>query len=140
MSRTAPKLFTVELANAMLPLVRAIVADVVETAVRLRDLHLSLEPLRQAGTLDQAHAEEVRPLVVEFESGQQRLQELETELNALGVELKDCFTGLVDFRSLQDDREVYLCWRLGEPEVAHWHELDAGFIGRRPIDQPVAQA
>lgn len=140
MARSSPKLFTVDQANAMLPLVRAIVGDVVETAVRLRDLHGSLEPLRHAGVLDEAHAEEVQPLIEEFESGQERLQELERELNALGVELKDCFTGLVDFRSLQDDREVYLCWRLGEPEVAHWHELDAGFRGRRKIDLPVAQA
>ena len=40
---------------------------------------------------------------------------------------------LVDFLGRKDGREVYLCWRLGEPEVAYWHELDAGYTGRRPL-------
>ena len=55
------------------------------------------------------------------------------ELNKLGVELKGPLDGLCDFYSILDGREVYLCWRLGEPEVAHWHELNAGIIGRRPL-------
>jgi hypothetical protein len=67
------------------------------------------------------------------ERDQERLQECAQELHHLGIELKDPFTGLVDFPSILDDHEVYLCWRLGEPEVAHWHELDAGFAGRRKL-------
>ena len=42
--------------------------------------------------------------------------------------------GLVDFYGLRDDRLVYLCWRLGEERITHWHDLDAGVDGRRPID------
>jgi hypothetical protein len=41
--------------------------------------------------------------------------------------------GLCDFYSVMDGREVFLCWRLGEPEVSYWHELDAGFAGRQPL-------
>jgi hypothetical protein len=41
--------------------------------------------------------------------------------------------GLVDFPSLMDGRIVYLCWRLGEPEVLHWHELKSGFAGRQSL-------
>jgi len=52
--------------------------------------------------------------------------------------LKDYFTGLVDFPSRLDGREVYLCWRFGEDEIAHWHELDAGFAGRQKIRQSAA--
>ena len=58
---------------------------------------------------------------------------IETNCSKLDVELKDYFTGLIDFPCWMDDREVYLCWRLGEPEVAHWHELDAGFAGRQKL-------
>jgi hypothetical protein len=47
--------------------------------------------------------------------------------------VKDPATGLIDFRSLRGGREVYLCWRLGEGEIAWWHELDAGFQGRQPL-------
>jgi hypothetical protein len=61
------------------------------------------------------------------------MEEYVRELKALGVELKDYFTGLIDFPSLMDGRPVYLCWRLGEPEVAHWHELEAGVAGRQKL-------
>ena len=61
------------------------------------------------------------------------MHEYEHELQQLGVELKDYFTGLIDFPCWMDGREVYLCWRLGEPEVGHWHELDDGFAGRQKL-------
>jgi len=59
-------------------------------------------------------------------------------LSSLGIELKDLGTGLVDFPALHEGRTVYLCWQLGEPEVAFWHELDTGFAGRMPIDDGFA--
>ena len=51
----------------------------------------------------------------------------------LGVEPKNAVEGLVDFPSIMDDRVVYLCWKLDEPEVLYWHEVDAGFAGRQPL-------
>ena len=45
--------------------------------------------------------------------------------------------GLVDFRSLREDRPIFLCWRLGEQRITHWHEIDGGFEGRQPIDGAV---
>jgi hypothetical protein len=51
-----------------------------------------------------------------------------------GVVVKDIDRGLVDFPALRDGREVFLCWQLGEDEVAHWHELETGYGGRRPLD------
>jgi len=51
----------------------------------------------------------------------------------LGVEPKNGPEGLVDFPAVLDGRPVYLCWKLGEPEVLHWHDLDAGFRGRQPL-------
>jgi hypothetical protein len=69
----------------------------------------------------------------EFERDQERIQGYVQELHNLGVELKDYVTGLIDFPCWMDNREVYLCWRLGEPEVAHWHEVEAGFQGRRKL-------
>ncbi len=54
-------------------------------------------------------------------------------LHELGVELKDPAIGLIDFRSLREGRIIYLCWRLGEPTIAYWHDLDTGFAGRQPL-------
>jgi hypothetical protein len=55
------------------------------------------------------------------------------EIAALGCVIKDVELGLVDWPAWHDGRAVWLCWRLGEPEVGFWHDLDAGFAGRRPV-------
>ena len=52
-----------------------------------------------------------------------------------GIELKDLQTGLVDFPAMREGREVFLCWRLDEPEVGYWHEIETGFSGRLPVDE-----
>ena len=51
----------------------------------------------------------------------------------LGILIKDVDTGLVDFPHMREEREVYLCWRLGEPKVEFWHDVDSGFSGRQPL-------
>ncbi|HSP54867.1 MAG TPA: DUF2203 domain-containing protein, partial [Dehalococcoidia bacterium] len=56
-------------------------------------------------------------------------------VNDMGCELKDLDRGLVDFRSIIGDQEIYLCWMLGEEHITHWHDLDAGFAGRRPLEE-----
>jgi hypothetical protein len=50
-----------------------------------------------------------------------------------GIVIRDIDRGLIDFPALIDGREVYLCWELGEDEVTHWHDLDAGYGGRQPL-------
>ena len=57
------------------------------------------------------------------------------ELRELEVVLRDLDRGLLDFPSLRDGREVYLCWQEGEDAIEFWHEPEAGFAGRRPIDR-----
>jgi hypothetical protein len=55
------------------------------------------------------------------------------QLEAMDIVLRDAYRGLVDFPSIRDGEEIYLCWEAGEPRVAYWHEPDAGFAGRRPL-------
>jgi hypothetical protein len=55
------------------------------------------------------------------------------ELGEMGVVLRDIDRGLIDFPALVDEREVYLCWQLGEDRVSFWHDLEAGFQGRQPL-------
>jgi hypothetical protein len=50
------------------------------------------------------------------------------------IVLRDLDRGLIDFPSMRDGAEVYLCWQVGEDEISFWHELEAGFAGRRPLD------
>lgn len=135
---TGIKLLTTQEANAILPHVR-------RSLGRLRDLKSKL--LR-----DQAQAEieqmtgsdgegnllpETRKAVaaiLERLSCNARAFEQELEaLAALGAQLKDLDQGLVDFYSRRGGEVVFLCWREGEDKVAHWHTLEAGFRGRRPL-------
>ena len=135
--RPKKKYYSLAEANATLPLLRVILRDITALATVLRDRYQRLVRLQNTKGLDQAHREEVQQLVEEFERGQQQMNEYEMELDKLGIELKDYYTGLIDFRHKRDGREVYLCWKLGEPDISHWHELDAGFSGRQKLETPV---
>ena len=135
------KYYTVEEANKTLPLVRAIVGDVVRqfhTVNELRQRFAAVTHDRRRRQSD-AYSEELAQSQREMQAEEEKLAAYIEELNKLGVELKGP-DGLCDFYSLMDGREVYLCWRLGEPEVMHWHELIAGFAGRKPIDGALAGA
>jgi|SRR5581483_7441918 len=136
-ARTAKKYYTVEEANAALPLLRLILRDITALAGEMRDRHDRLK--RQlGGALSPAHQEELQVLQAEFERNQEQMRAYEEELAKLHVELKDYFTGLVDFPARRGGRDVYLCWKLGEPAVTHWHELDAGFAGRQKLTPDAA--
>ncbi len=132
---TSKRYFSVDEANRMLPLVRRIVGDVVTQAQVVSDLQIRLDAVRsltKKTTENDPYSEETALSRTEFDAEQAKLSEYVEELVKLGIELK-ALDGLCDFPAMHDGREVYLCWRLGEPEVAHWHEVDAGFAGRQPI-------
>ncbi|HEX3872248.1 MAG TPA: DUF2203 domain-containing protein [Pirellulales bacterium] len=133
--RNEGKVFTVEQANHVLPLIRSIVKDLVELSREVIDRRQRVSELRATRKENSTgvYADELRQAEAELEHDAEQLQEYITELRNLGVEPKSGPDGLVDFPSMIDGRVVYLCWKLGEPEVLHWHELDAGFAGRQPL-------
>lgn len=126
--------FTVDQANRMLPLVSAIVSDLVDQYRDLCERRDRLELIRARGNESRPlYREELDEMGRQLERDVERLKELVQELEQLGVEFKDPNMGLVDFLTSIDGRDAYLCWKLGEPEVQYWHELDAGFRGRQPL-------
>ena len=129
-----PRLFTVEEANAMLPLVKSIARDLCDRSREVNELRerLALLDNRQRNDAD-VFSQEVTQIREEYQSRCEEIEALANELVELGIEPKNGPEGLVDFPSMMDGRIVYLCWKLGEPEVLHWHELDAGFAARQPL-------
>jgi len=132
------KYYTLEAANRTLPLVNAIVRDIVELYSDVHERRERLAKVRQrrgASRHDDRspYTEELEHIEQELDKDIDRLRAFTDELQKLGVELKDPVSGLVDFHSRMDGREVYLCWKLGEEEIAYWHELDAGFSGRQSL-------
>lgn len=127
------ELFTLEQANAMLPLVRAIASDLAslsrEVVERRRRLSL-LMSRRDPNDRDLYH-EELVQVEEDLEQDAKQLHEYVEELRALGVEPADGPEGIVTFPSVLDGRRVCLSWKLGEPEVLYWHEPDAGHRRRQ---------
>ena len=127
-----PVLFTLAEANALLPRLTPILSALQGRKAELDEVRRALAGLLPA-MRGNGHGAEAADL-------EGRLQALAAEITAevrqvaaLGVEVKDLDQGLIDFPSLRDGRIVYLCWRLGEGPIAYWHEVDAGFAGRRPL-------
>ena len=124
------KTFTIEQANRTLPLVRRIVQDIVDHYARWQELVKSLDVLAAGPSPD---AVQIDRLQRHIQAEARAIDGFVRELNDLGAEMKGFDIGLVDFPGEVDGHPAYLCWRLGEPAVAHWHERDAGFAGRRPL-------
>ena len=130
-----PQYFTLNEANALLPRLS-------DLLLQMKESKAKHDQLREKAT-EYVHRMSSNGHVIEMELNEtrQELAKAAAELNSLiergrelGCEVKDIDQGLVDFRTERDGREVYLCWKLGEPEVRWWHELDTGFAGRRPLE------
>ena len=132
------KVFTPAEANQTLPLVKMIVGDIVTLYKDVHDRQRRLSIIRQRPGIDNRedssmYDEEVKQIEDDLNRDIEKLEEYLEELKSIGVELKDPVKGLIDFHTIIDGREAYLCWHLGEDEVLYWHELDAGFQGRQSL-------
>jgi hypothetical protein len=125
-------MYTVDHATRTLPLVRKIVEDIVEQHRRSREAILELD-LVASTARDDDPPDRAEVLKRKVQSLARERDAYQRELDDLGILLTDPRLGLVDFPSEMNGRRVLLCWRLGEPEVQYWHEVDAGFAGRQPL-------
>jgi len=123
-----PRLFTVEEANALLPRLRAILEDAAlhRDALRERAPHMQTILRATAGNGGGKAASEYGVEAYNLYLAIERIREL-------GVVLKDLDMGLLDFPHERGGRVVFLCWHPPEESVQYWHDLDAGYAGRRPL-------
>jgi hypothetical protein len=129
------RLFTLAEAERTLPLVRRIVADLMAEYPRWRAAVSRFELLSAGARADWGETPELASAREEVTAAAARINDYLKELEAIGCVFKGFDAGLVDFYTLRDDRPVFLCWKMGEERIQHWHELDAGFGGRQPIDR-----
>ncbi len=130
MARREQKLFELEEARSTLPLVSRIVSDIVEVTAQMKEIYLEIREVAGEGS-DRERLDELQERLQGIADGRSEFFE---ELAALGIEMKDPNKGLVDFPALLDGRVVYLCWKLGEETIEHWHELATGFDNREPVE------
>ena len=128
-----PKYFTLSEANRTLPLVKRIVADITALYPEWRSLVSQYEVVAAQARPDWGESTEQVRLRSEIEVVAKRMQDFLHELEQIGCVFKGFDQGLVDFRGRLDEREIFWCWKQGEDEITHWHDLDSGFAGRKPV-------
>jgi hypothetical protein len=126
--------FTREEAESLLPQISIVLLQIQDCREVLQQKEEELGALH-ALAMGNGHHLHVRinNLQKELAEQIQAMQELINELSSFACELKDPSIGLIDFLSLRNGREVYLCWHLGEERINFWHYLDAGFAGRQRL-------
>lgn len=122
------KHFTPDEANQVLPRVRTLVSQILEARQKIVATYPELEPVFNHA-VGNGGSKKASDMVEEFK----RIEGTVKTLQDMGVVLKDLSTGLVDFPSLRNGREVLLCWKYDEPQVAFWHDLHTGFAGRQSL-------
>jgi hypothetical protein len=125
------KHFTVEQANATLPLVKRIVEDIVAQHRLWHEKLLEIDLVAASGRASDAELAE--RLAREAQTIAREIETFRRELVSLGIQLKDARLGLIDFASTMGERPILLCWRLGELDVQFWHDPEAGYAGRQPL-------
>ncbi|HWC15075.1 MAG TPA: DUF2203 domain-containing protein [Actinomycetota bacterium] len=119
------RVYTVEEANALLPYLAPTLVELrekYEQAARIKEMMAAASRSNGWSASRDRWAETLA-----------RVGELADRLSEWGLELRDISTGLVDFPAIVEGEVAWLCWRLGEPDVAFWHPRDEGFGGRRPL-------
>ncbi|HEU4763127.1 MAG TPA: DUF2203 domain-containing protein [Gemmatimonadales bacterium] len=132
-----PRIFSVAEAERTLPLVRRIVLDLQAEYPLWREAVGRFELASAQVPPGGGETAELRAAQDDVVARAHRINGYLTELEQIGCIFKGFEAGLVDFHALREDRLVFLCWRLGEARITHWHELDAGYAGRQPLDQPM---
>jgi hypothetical protein len=124
------KLFTIEEANSLLPSVRPIVKSIQRSHRRVISFQATAKHAAEGaenGGGGTTHGPQYAKLLIELSLGA-------SQLEGLGVQLKDYSQGLIDFPSMRDGRVVLLCWKADEgDELEWWHDLETGFGGRQPL-------
>jgi hypothetical protein len=126
------RLFTLEEATALLPMLRPRLHDLAAKKRRLDEVQREFTALRRHVPAN-GHGKRAQELERELRALLDAVNSEVAAIRALGIEVKDLDIGLVDFPSKREDRIVFLCWRMDEPAIVAWHELDAGYRGRQPL-------
>jgi hypothetical protein len=132
------KRFTLVQAQSLIPTLDPLLRKAIESKALFTEAERALQAFNHrivvtGGVL--VNRDEALALKNKRDSSAQQLKDLINGVQEYGCVIKDLDIGLLDFPTLFRGREVYLCWKLGEPAIAFWHGTDEGFAGRKEIDQ-----
>jgi len=132
------KTFTLDEAQSLLPVLESLLKRAMEGKQAAEQVENRLQELNRRIYLSGGMHVDVAQVArdrFEMEEHLKQVKETLAEIDAIGVQVKDLDTGLLDFPFRLDDEVVLLCWRIGEPSIEHWHTIESGFQGRQPVDE-----
>ncbi|MEP6643656.1 MAG: DUF2203 domain-containing protein [Acidobacteriaceae bacterium] len=139
----AERTFTLEEAQSLLPVLESLLRTSIEGKKLIESVDAEFQELAHQVFLSGGLLVNVVHMAgrkAEREKTIQRVKDAMAEIDAIGVQVKDLETGLLDFPCKVEGRTILLCWKLGEQGITHWHTTSDGFAGRKPIDEKINKA
>lgn len=135
--------FTFEQAQTLVPILESLLRSAMEGKKVIQEVEMELQTVSQrifvnGGTFVDVIALAKRKTM--RDKAVQSVKDALGEMDASGVQVKDLDIGLLDFPCLVEDRMILLCWKLGEKGITHWHGIEEGFSGRKPVDERIVNA
>jgi hypothetical protein len=131
------KTFSLDEAQSLLPVLESLLRRAIEGKQSAELVENRLQELNRRIFISGGMRVDVTAVArdrLEMEQHLKQVKETIAEIDAIGVQVKDLDSGLLDFPFRLEDEVVLLCWRMGESAIEHWHTLESGFQGRQPID------
>jgi hypothetical protein len=132
------KTFSLDEAQSLLPVLESLLKRAIEGKNIAEEKEAKLQELRQRIFLSGGMLVDVISVGrqrAEIDKFVQQAKDAVSEIDAIGVQVKDLDTGLLDFPFIINGEIVLLCWKMGESQIDYWHTVDAGFRGRQPLDE-----
>lgn len=129
--------FTLREAQSMLPVLESLLRKSIESKALIEEIDQEFNELSERIFLNGGTMVDVRACAArraQREKAIQAAKDTLSEINAIGVQVKDLDIGLLDFPCKVDGEIVLLCWKMGETTISHWHSTEEGYAGRKPID------
>ncbi len=135
--------FTLDEAKSLLPVLESLLRTAMKAKTVMEEVDAELQALHHRIFLNGGMFLEIVPLArrkAERAKAEQRAKDTLGEIDSIGVQVKDLSIGLLDFPCMVEGQVILLCWKLGEKSITHWHGMNEGFAGRKPIDERIARA
>jgi hypothetical protein len=138
----AQRTFTLQEAQVLLPVLKSLLKQAIDGKKLIETIEAEFQELAQKIFLSGGLLVEIGRMAArraERDKTEQRIKDVLAEIDATGVQVKDLDIGLLDFPCMVDGKTILLCWKVGEDRITHWHGLEEGYAGRKPIDETISK-
>jgi hypothetical protein len=135
--------FTLDQAQSLLPVLESLLRTAIAGKKIMEEVEAEMQSLNHRIFLNGGTHVDVVAVArrkAERAKAEQRAKDALAEIDSIGVQVKDIDIGLLDFPCEVEGRVVLLCWKMGEDSITHWHSMEEGFAGRKPIDERIARS